>query len=149
MGYIEDNLMSDEKLLYRAKLHWAVFLWPLFWLLIILIIAFYDTQTAFGLFFFIFLYSIISAIINFSTSEFGVTDKRVLAKTGFIRRRSVEILLKKAEGIQVDQGVIGRIFGYGSITISGTGGTQSPFKKISRPIEFKKITQQQIDVSQG
>ncbi len=86
----------------------------------------------------------ISAIIKYSTSEFGITSKRVLIKTGLIRRNSVEVLLNKVEGIQVNQNITGRILGYGSVTVSGTGGTKDPFNKISSPLEFRKKVQEQI-----
>ena len=82
--------------------------------------------------------------ITYSTSEFGVTNKRVLVKVGFIKRHSLETLLTKVEGISVDQGILGRILGYGSIVITGTGGTKEPFHKINAPFEFRKQVQEQI-----
>jgi len=54
-------------------------------------------------------------------------------------------LLNKVEGIQVNQGILGRILGFGSITVSGTGGTKDPFHKIDAPLEFRKKVQEQIE----
>jgi uncharacterized membrane protein YdbT with pleckstrin-like domain len=68
----------------------------------------------------------------------------LLYKFGLIRRNSVEVLLTKVEGIQVNQGILGRILGFGSITITGTGGTKDLFDKISAPFEFRKMAQEQI-----
>ncbi|PIU51164.1 hypothetical protein COS91_05900 [Candidatus Desantisbacteria bacterium CG07_land_8_20_14_0_80_39_15] len=86
----------------------------------------------------------IPVFISFKTSEFGITNKRVLFKIGFIRRNSLEILLTKIEGIQVNQGILGRILNYGTIIVRGTGGTGSPFRKIEAPLEFRKKVQEQI-----
>ena len=69
----------------------------------------------------------IGPAIRYISSEFAVTDKRVLGKLGFIERESMETLLSKVEAIGVDQGVIGRILGFGTVTITGTGGTQESF----------------------
>ncbi len=87
--------------------------------------------------------------IAFRFSEFGVTNRRVLVKVGMIRRRSVELLLTKVEGIGVDQGVMGRLLDYGTIIITGTGGTKEPFGKIAKPFEFRKRVQEQIAAAQA
>ncbi len=68
----------------------------------------------------------------------------MIAKVGFIRRNSLEVLLNKVEGIEVDQAILGRILGFGSITISGTGGTHEPFHHIDAPLEFRKQALEQI-----
>ena len=52
-----------------------------------------------------------------------MTDHRVMVKVGVIRRHSLEIMLPQVEGIGVDQGILGRILSYGTITVSGTGAT--------------------------
>ena len=146
MSYIEKNLMGGESILYRGKLHWIVFLWPIIWFIIA--IMFFsgggDTAADSGLFILIAILTGIASFINYTTSEFGITNKRVIAKVGFIRRNSLEVLLNKVEGIQVNQGIWGRILGFGSITVSGTGGTKNPFHKISAPLEFRRRAQEQI-----
>jgi uncharacterized membrane protein YdbT with pleckstrin-like domain len=150
MSYIENNLMNGENILYRGKMHWVVFLWPAIW--IIVAIMFFggsgDTAGVGGLFVIIAIVTGIASLIDFKTSEFGITNKRVIAKVGFIRRKSIEVLLNKVEGIQVSQGILGRILGFGSITISGTGGTKDPFHKIEAPLEFRKKAQEQISAIQ-
>ncbi len=86
----------------------------------------------------------LGAYATYSTSEFGVTNKRVLIKTGFMGRRSLEILLTKVEGIGVEQGILARVLGYGSITVNGTGGSKEAFHRIYSPFEFRKQVQEQI-----
>ena len=150
MSYIEKNLMNGENILYRGKLHWVVFLWPIIWFIVA--IMFFsdgsDTVAVGGLFVLIAVVTGIASFIKYTTSEFGITNKRVIVKVGFIRRNSLEVLLTKVEGIQVNQGILGRILGFGSITVSGTGGTKDPFHKIDAPLEFRKRAQEQIAIVQ-
>lgn len=149
--------MVGEKLVYGATLHWVIFLKPVNWL----ILAFVSSQIFSGsanaeavgiisvvIFILMFVLAEVAAFVNFLTSEFGVTNKRVMVKVGFIRRHSLEVLLNKVEGIQVSQGIWARILGYGSIIVSGTGGTKDPFTKITRPLEFRKKAQEQIAIVQ-
>lgn len=144
MSYIEKNLLNGESILYRAKLHWVVFLWPVIWFIVGMIFI-----ASFGALF--LLIAIVTGLVSFlsyTTSEFGITNKRVIVKVGFIRRNSLEVLLNKVEGIQVNQGILGRILDFGSITVSGTGGTKDPFHKINAPLEFRKRVQEQIAIVQ-
>ncbi len=154
MGYIDENLMRGENVLYRAKLHWVVFLRPAIWLFIALVVgallSIFGGRAALagGALVWIAILTGIPALIRFWTSEFAVTDKRVMVKVGWLRRKSLEVLLNKVEGIQVDQGILGRILGYGSITVSGTGGTRDPFDSISDPLEFRKKVLEQLATGQ-
>ena len=155
MGYIEHNLLVGEEVVYRARKHWKVFLLPLFFLLAslgFLISSFYLNQS--------FALRVIGAVllalailfafaplIEYLSSDFAVTNKRVLVKVGFIRRHSLELLLSKVEGIGVDQGIMGRIFNYGTMSVIGTGGTRESFKDIAKPLEFRKQVQSRVIAS--
>ena len=109
MGYIDDNLMSGEQVIYRTRLHWMVFLGPIIFAVIAVMFFAVRSAAVGGFFFLLVIIWGISVFISFKTSEFGITNKRVLFKIGFIRRSSLEILLTKIEGIQVNQGILGRI----------------------------------------
>jgi len=149
MGYIDKNLMQGEKIIYRTKLHWILFLGPVILFVIGIILMFnHDSAPAGAILLFVAIIWVIAGLISRATSEFGIRDKRVLIKVGWIRRDSLETLLTKVEGIQVKQGILGRILNCGTIVISGTGGTHSPFKKITDPITFRKIAQEQINKAQ-
>jgi uncharacterized membrane protein YdbT with pleckstrin-like domain len=147
MSYIEDNLMKGENLVYSGKLHWIVFIWPAIFFFVGITFSF-DSVAVGGLFFFFAAITGIPLFINYMTSEFGITNKRVIVKVGFIRRNSIEILLNKVEAIQVNQNIWGRILGFGSIRVSGTGGTIDPFHNIDAPFEFRKQAQEQISAVQ-
>lgn len=146
MSYIDKNLMNSENVVYRANLHWVIFFWPIVWFIVALIFFSCGGDVALAgiLFILIAILTGIPPFINLKTSEFGITNKRVIVKVGFIRRNSLEVLLNKVEGIQVEQGILARILGFGSITVSGTGGTKDPFHKINAPLEFRRKAQEQI-----
>ncbi len=140
MAYIESNLLPDESVVYKAELHWIIFWKPiaviflglLFLLIQPIIAAVVVTIGALAL---------LSPLIDFWTSEFGVTNKRVIIKVGLLRRRTLELLLRHVETISVDQSIPGRIFNYGSVTLTGTGGVREVFDHISRPLEFRRRIQ--------
>jgi uncharacterized membrane protein YdbT with pleckstrin-like domain len=151
MRYIEQNLMQGEQIRYHTKLHWIVFAVPIFIIifgLFFFLLSRSDALAGFmifgSLFILVGILLGVSRFIDYKSSEFAITNKRVLIKVGFIRRHSLELLLQKVEGIGVDQGIIGRIFGYGTIIVTGTGGTKEPFKNIENPLEFRKQVQQSL-----
>jgi uncharacterized membrane protein YdbT with pleckstrin-like domain len=140
MGYIESSLLADEKIVYKAKLHWMIFWKPC--ALIILGGVFLFILPIGGMIVLaIGLIALIPPVIDSTTSEFGVTDKRVIIKIGLIRRRTLELLLRHVEAILVDQSVMGRILNYGSVTLTGTGGVRETFDSISNPLEFRRRVQ--------
>jgi uncharacterized membrane protein YdbT with pleckstrin-like domain len=113
-SYIDSNLTTNERIIKNAKVSWWS-QWQMI-LLGVLTIGF-----MIGIIFFIF------AIIRVMTTELALTNKRVIAKTGFIRRDTVELRLEKVEGLNINQGIIGRIFNYGTVIVSGTGGIERLF----------------------
>lgn len=125
-SYIEDALIQDERILYTGRIS----LWPMWWLLLLGVLL----LPAFGL----GLIFLATAYIKYKTTELAITNKRVIAKFGFISRRTVEINISKVESIQVDQSVLGRIFDFGTLLIAGTGVSQAPILGISKPMEFRK-----------
>jgi uncharacterized membrane protein YdbT with pleckstrin-like domain len=143
--------MDGEELFYSTKLHWMVFMRPIFLFLLSIFLFFFpvfglDIDVFFGITSLLFAIILgVSSFISFKTSEFGITNKRVLFKVGFIKRSSLETLLVKVEGIKVSQGILGRIFNYGTIVITGTGGSHSPFHRIENPLEFRKKVQEKIN----
>ena len=145
MSYINSILMSGEHVVYRSKKHWVIFFFPTLIFLLVMMVTVDGSvgnflarwpQTSIRVFWGIL--PLLLAFINFKTSEFGITNKRVVAKIGFIRRSSLEVLLTKVEGIQVDQSIPARMLGYGTIEIAGTGGTKNPFSTIEAPFDFRK-----------
>lgn len=166
MGYIHDNLLHDEKVVYWTQVHWIVFapsvLLAVFSLLLLMylpgLLNVLSGYTFYGmslskwialLVFFLAVFHGIKAYIMYKTSEYGITDKRILMKTGWIQRRSIEIFLDKVEAIYVDQTISGRIFTYGTVIIVGTGGSKDPFLFVPAPLQFRKQAQEQIDIEES
>jgi uncharacterized membrane protein YdbT with pleckstrin-like domain len=150
MSYLDDHLLSGERIVYRARLHWTIFLTSIVVVLLGIGLAIL-LQVVEPAYWFaglalagVGLLLAIGPAIRYVTSEFAVTDKRVLGKVGFIERESDETLLSKIEAIAVDQGMIGRMLGFGTLMITGTGGTREVFSSISDPLQFRRQIQSQI-----
>jgi len=132
-SYVDSNLMSGEVVKYQAKVSK--------WSLAPLIFFGFLLLPLYGLGLVLFL----SAWIQLKTTEFAVTDRRLIAKTGLVSRRTVEMFLDKVESLNVDQGVIGRVFDFGTVTIRGTGSTSEPIKSISAPLSLRKSFMEAAD----
>src|SRR5580692_7227352 len=156
MSYVANHLMPGEEVVREARLSRIIYL-PAAILLALSVVQFVEiyrggteARTAMPVpVFFVALAAIaaIPAFIRRSSCEFAVTSKRVVVKVGFLRRHSTEILLRQVEGITVDQGLLGRIFGFGTIVVEGTGSDRTPYKGISSPMEFRLAVQEQIERS--
>ena len=134
-SYVDQALIQDEKVTYRGELSVWGFFWPIFFGLLLL--------PVFGLGLLIWLW----AWITYRSTELAVTNKRIIVKTGFIQRNTIEMFHEKVESIHIDQGVLGRIFDFGSITVSGTGGDKSPVNNVARPLEFRKAFMTAVDAA--
>ena len=160
MGYIENNLISGETVTYRARLHWIVLVKPAFISILFIGIAALllyiryesaaasnDSQIlvwiAVGLLI-VSAFPIVFAEIKRGAAEFAVTNKRVILKVGAVTNQTAEMFLNKIESVGVEQTVTGRVFGYGTIVIRGTGGSLEPFHLIAAPLEYRKQIQEQI-----
>lgn len=132
-SYIEGALIKDERVIYTGHIS----LWSLAPLIALglLTIGFFGL----GLIFWII------AFIRYKTTELAFTNKRVIAKIGFISRQTIELNISKVESIQVNQGVFGRIFNYGSLLISGAGNPQAPIPGISDPMSFRRAFMESQD----
>ena len=69
--------------------------------------------------------------------ELAVTDRRVIYKSGLLARHTLEMNRSKVESVDVDQSILGRIFGFGTIIVRGTGGSLEPIRMISDPLTFR------------
>jgi uncharacterized membrane protein YdbT with pleckstrin-like domain len=83
-------------------------------------------------------------IVRRNATEIVVTNRRLLIKTGILRRATTELLLSKVESVGVDEPLFGRMLGYGTVIVRGTGGTPEAFERVANPIEFRKQIQGQL-----
>ena len=148
---IEATILAMEPAAAHTGLHWIVFAAPTAMLTLSLLMVLSGMSLeVFGVFTFLYAVgAIASACFNFAFSDFAISNNRLFMKTGFIRRSSVEVQLGAIEGIQVQQGFFGRLLGYGSVIVTGNGGWQHPYHRVSAPSIFCKRVKQirQLSVS--
>jgi uncharacterized membrane protein YdbT with pleckstrin-like domain len=126
MSYIEDSLSEGERIEGLFSLHW--FAWVPIALWIILGVV------TFGLTWLVAIYE----FLRLKFLEQGVTNKRVILKKGIIGRKSEEMKLKSIETVEIDQGILGRIFGFGTVKVTGRGISDVRFKRIDDPMSVKR-----------
>jgi uncharacterized membrane protein YdbT with pleckstrin-like domain len=80
-----------------------------------------------------------ASLLVWWTTELALTNKRVVANFGVFRRRTVELSLAKVESVKIEQSLVGRIFDYGALVVSGAGVTTEPIPGISNPVEFRRM----------
>ena len=133
-SYISQILIDGEQLIYQARLSiWSQAALVLVGILLI---------PAFG----VGLLLLLWAWIVCRTTELAITSKRIISKSGIIRRTIMELRLDKIESIKVDQGLFGRLLNFGSITIAGTGGDKTPIERIADPLQFQKHFMSAVDM---
>jgi uncharacterized membrane protein YdbT with pleckstrin-like domain len=149
MSYIDSHLLAGEVVSYRTRLHWKIFVFPGLISLVLIALAIWALTAKKNLLaiapLVVMLIVLFVPWIQRRSSEFAVTNKRVIIKLGFMTTRSMELLLSKIEGITVSQSLAGRMFGFGEIIVTGSGGTQEPFDNIQSPLDFRQAVQAATD----
>lgn len=150
MSYIDRNLLPDEQVVFRTRLHWLLFLAPvLFTVVVLLPIAWLVASGTWSHYAWIPLaiaiLILLTTYIKRHSSDFAVTNKRVMMKMGVFSTRSIELLLNKIEAIAVNQSFLGRTLGYGDIVITGSGGSRETFLRIQGPLAFRRAVQSVTD----
>ena len=125
MSYVDESLIEGERVLHKARMSW----WSQFWLLLPGVVT---------LVIVVGLFLLVAAWVRMKSTEIAITNKRVIAKFGFIRRSTVEINLDKVEALRVEQGFWGRMLNYGTILMSGAGTSVAPMRDIADPLVFRR-----------
>ena len=168
MSYVRKSLVPGETLMYDTRHHWIVLLGPLLMSLVLaalgigclgevlaarnsrgfLVDAPANEMQAFevaGIVLLLIAFVVLAwGFTKRNATEMAVTNKRVLIKTGLGNRRTLDLMLSRVESIGVEETFWGRMLGYGSVTVRGTGGTPESFVMISHPQEFRRSVQAQI-----
>ena len=168
MSYVERSLVPGETLLYETRHHWMVLIGPLLMALVFvavaagLLVEAVEAKNGSGMVAgasaeamhgmeFVAIALLAAAIGTLAygvakrnATEMAVTDRRVLIKTGMGNRRTRDLMLSRVESIGVEETFFGRMLGYGSVVVHGTGGTPESFVMIAHPQEFRRSVQQQI-----
>lgn len=126
MGYIQESLSKGEEVQALFRLHWIAKLPMILWIILAI--------PTFGLTLLLALWE----WLKLRSIEQGVTNKRVILKTGIISRKSEEMKVSSIETVEIIQGVMGRMLGFGAIKVTGRGISDVVFKRIGDPMGVKR-----------
>jgi hypothetical protein len=162
VSYVEKNLIAGEEIVFQTKHHWIVMLGAL------LLGVVLDLAGIAGLIYLLSRHDmdamsrnagllaaavavVAGSLVTFygnmkrNATEMVVTNKRVIVKTGILARKTFEMLLTRIESIGVEEPVMGRMLGYGTVILRGVGGTPDEFDLIAKPLAFRSHVQEQIE----
>ena len=165
MSYVDKHVIPGETVEYQTNLHWIVMLGhaglAVFFVAAGVALLMFSWSSGHGAeshssaLIWLALASFVVAAVLFgvglikrNATEMSLTNKRVIVKTGLASRRTIELLLSRIESIAVEEPALGRMLGYGTVIIRGTGGTPEVFEKIASPLEFREQVQSQISSGQ-
>ena len=151
MRYVEQSLTEGEQIVYTTRRHWVVLVLPgigagALALAGIALLFEKDLFWIGGVFLLVVAAGILgSALQHRYGFEFAVTNKRVIYRKGIVSISTDELFLDKIESVLVQQGLLGRWWGFGSVSVRGTGGSWEPFPDIADPLLLRRRIQEQIE----
>jgi uncharacterized membrane protein YdbT with pleckstrin-like domain len=147
MNYVRRVLQPGEIVVHVTHIHPIIFLSAILWLglaVVLLTVALTLTGDmriggeALAVFCLVLATgSALPALLRRISTELAVTDRRVIYKSGILARHTLEMNRSKVESVDVDQSVLGRLIGFGTIVVRGTGGSLEPIRMISDPLTFR------------
>ncbi|MGD0636006.1 MAG: PH domain-containing protein [Beijerinckiaceae bacterium] len=144
MNYVNALLAPDETVRFETRRHWLVYRHAIV-MLALFVASLALPQDLHGEKFIIAIFLVplagIAALFGWirrAATVIAVTNHRLICKKGLIARHTVEMNLDKVESVDVDQTVLGRIFGFGTVTIRGVGTTIDPIRGIADPIGLRQ-----------
>lgn len=152
MSYAEKNLLAGETIVLKAKVHWSIYMWSVFFFAASIVMFCSDDNdtVAYGIGVLMFaIYLGIKAHIYVKSTELVVTNKRLLVKVDMIRRDTVELLHSKVESLNLSQSVCGRMMDFGSLGVNGTGGGRTIIKHVEEPLAFRKAALETIEAGKA
>lgn len=155
MSYVAKVLQPGEHVVYAGRLHWIRYLPSLLVLLVGIAVLAIIPSTAGDGFFIEIVAGMLALIAAWSafrawfrqmSTEIAVTDRRIIYKTGFIARETAEMNMHRVETVGVEQGIFGRMVGYGTVDIRGTGAGIEALRMIADPLSLRSaITAPTVD----
>jgi membrane protein YdbS with pleckstrin-like domain len=157
-SYIDQSRGAGETVITRARFHWlyAVYAWGALLLPLTVLLGLYvhagdkarDTANPLSWALFLVavwaivgLITLIKMLVRRWTTEIGITSHRFVEKYGLFTMRTNEIALPNIEGVRVHQSFLGRLFGYGTVKIEGTGVDSVTTPLIADPVGFVRAIQ--------
>ncbi|MBV9754537.1 MAG: PH domain-containing protein [Hyphomicrobiales bacterium] len=162
MSYVEGSLGEGEVVTYVTHKHWVIFVAPIFQLVVALVLVgigfkIGDLWIWLGWLMRILGYVVLAigavhllgAWISRITTELAVTNRKVVGKWGLISRRTIEQRLDKVDSIEVEQSILGRILGYGTVEVRGSGVSMTPLRLIGDPITFRRRVEDALNAAKA
>ncbi|MBV9066215.1 MAG: PH domain-containing protein [Methylobacteriaceae bacterium] len=162
MSYVEGSLGQGEVVTYVTHKHWVIFVAPIFQLVVALVLVgigfkIGDLWIWLGWLMRILGYVVLAigavhllgAWISRITTELAVTNRKVVGKWGLISRRTIEQRLDKVDSIEVEQSILGRILGYGTVEVRGSGVSMTPLRLIGDPITFRRRVEDALNAAKA
>lgn len=134
----------DSNIVYMARLHWILFLWPVALACFAIFIGAQIAQLK-EVAIFLVLFALVWIIMTWVTFHFSsltIKKKQVILRTGMLVRQTIDIPLSKIESIDIRQSVLGSILRYGSLVITGTGGTRHMINFLEKPLTCRRHIEQ-------
>jgi hypothetical protein len=126
MAYLDESLAPGESIVARFDLHWTA-KWRLY---VYLLLAIPTLGIA--------LLAAVYEWLRLRSIEMGVTNRRVVRKTGIVSRETAELRLASIETIDLRQTTWGRVLGYGDVVLTGRGESAMVFQRLARPLDAKR-----------
>ena len=136
---IQNSLLDDERMLFAASMHWAIFLFPMILVVVAGLVWHFFHPLVGGTILFFAIFPIVNAAILYSTTEYGVTNKRVVAYYGLFTTDLMQIGHDRLESAHVEQSFIGQILGYYTVSTRGTGTGSIPIPFLDDGDKLKRI----------
>ena len=145
MSYVEENLIDGEKIIYAVKINSAAWV-PGFciWLLVDFLFLYLYVSNNMDIGLLDTLAFIALGTFTYSvymiprTRELALTNKRVISKEGWIRVKTSELKISKLETVEIEQGILDKMFEAGTVVCIGTGGSRTSLRGVDNPLEFRK-----------
>lgn len=143
MDYVDSILEPGERVIRVAQPHWVAFIPPAIMMggsFGVSIIALLANSHSFALWWVLVVIFGVGAVhyLVLRATEFVITNRRVIMKTGFITRHTSEMNASKIESVDVSQSVLGRLMNFGTIQVHGTGSDITPFRLVADPLSFRR-----------
>lgn len=151
MSYIDRNLLPGESILFRTKKHPIIFTVPVLLLIFCAYVHGYMMSNPILHLVWWAPWAVTAVFwgyvgLNYYTSEFAVTNKRIMMREGFFTRHTNEMRVGAISQVNVDQNLIGQMMNFGMVSINAFGAFDN-YSTINRPVLFQRYVNQQIDLA--
>ncbi len=154
MGYLEDLLASNEKVVYSTRKHWVA---PLMATVTGTLLTAGGLVAMFGQLFaeaawldnllrygglvalLVGLALLGRAFVVWWSEEYVVTNQKVMKVSGILRKTTEGSALEKINDIMIEQPLIGRWLGYGTLRVlTAADESNLTYTRMREPMEFRK-----------